>query len=96
MKNTINLLEESYTMKKITTLKFTYFFTLFTLLFSMTAYAYIDPATTTYLIQIVAGVFIAAGATIGIFWKKIKLFFRRKKMEHLEKSLTKKAEKKEK
>lgn len=77
-------------------LKFTYFFTLFTLLFSMTAYAYIDPATTTYLIQIVAGVFIAAGATIGIFWKKIKLFFRRKKMEHLEKSLTKKAEKKEK
>lgn len=83
-------------MKKFTALKFTYFFTLFTLFFGMTAYAYIDPATTTYLIQIVAGVFIAAGATVGIFWKKIKLFFRRKKMENLEKSLKKKAEKKEK
>lgn len=83
-------------MKKTTALKFTYFFTLFTLLFSMTAYAYIDPATTTYLIQIVAGVFIAAGATIGIFWKKIKRYFRTKKMEHLEKKLTKEAEKKNK
>lgn len=83
-------------MKKSTALKFTYFFTLFTLLFGMTAYAYIDPATTTYLIQIVAGVFIAAGATIGIFWKRIKRFIRRKRMEHLEKALTKKAQKKEK
>lgn len=83
-------------MKKTTALKFTYFFTLFTLLFGMTAYAYIDPATTTYLIQIVAGIFIAAGATIGIFWKKIKLFFRNKKMDRLEKKLTKEADKKEK
>lgn len=79
-----------------TALKFTYFFTLFTLVFGMTSYAYIDPATTTYLIQIVAGVFIAAGATVGIFWKKIKLSIRNKKMERLEKKLTKEAEKKDK
>ena len=83
-------------MKKSTTLKFIYFFTFFTLLFSMAAYAYIDPATTTYLIQIVAGVFIAAGATVGIFWKRIKRYFRSKKLEHLEKKLTKDAEKKNK
>ena len=82
-------------MKTTTPLKFTYFFTLFTLLFGMTAYAYIDPATTTYLIQIVAGIFIAAGATIGIFWKKIRLFFRTKRMERLEKKLTRDMEKKE-
>lgn len=83
-------------MKKTTALKFTYFFTLFTLLFGMTSYAYIDPATTTYLIQIVAGIFIAAGATIGIFWKKIRLFFRTQKMDRLEKKLTKEADKKDK
>lgn len=83
-------------MKKSTILKFTYFFTLFTLFYSMPAYAYIDPATTTYLIQIVAGVFIAAGATVGIFWKRIKRYFRSKKLEHLEKKLTKDAEKKNK
>lgn len=77
-------------------LKLTYFFILFMPFFSIPAYAYIDPATTTYLIQIVAGIFIAAGATIGIFWKKIKLFLRTKKMDRLEKKLIKEAEKKEK
>jgi phosphatidylglycerophosphate synthase len=35
-------------------------------------YAYIDPATTSYVIQIVAGIVIACGATIGIFWSRIK------------------------
>ena len=34
-------------------------------------YAYIDIATTAYIIQIAAGVFIAAGAAIAVFWKKI-------------------------
>ena len=79
-------------MKLRATAKFIYILLGFTLLFGMTSYAYIDPATTSYLIQIVAGVVIAAGATVGIFWKKIKLSFRRKRMEHLEQSLKKKAE----
>ncbi len=79
-------------MKLRATAKFIYFLLGFTLLFGMTSYAYIDPATTSYLIQIVAGVVIAAGATVGIFWKKIKLSFRRKRMEHLEKKKKKKAE----
>ena len=55
-------------MKLRATAKFIYFLLGFTLLFGMTSYAYIDPATTSYLIQIVAGVVIAAGATVGIFW----------------------------
>jgi DUF1365 family protein len=62
---------------------------------SVTAHAYIDAAATSYLVQIVAGVVIACGVTIGIFWKKIKLFFRNAKMKRLEKSLTKKADKQE-
>ena len=33
---------------------------------------YIDPATTSYLIQIIAGVVIAAGAVAGIAFSKIK------------------------
>jgi len=80
-------------MKK--TLRFLYFFIFGTMLFSTTAFAYIDPATTSYLIQVIAGVFIGAGAVIGIFWKKIRLFFRNKKLEHLEKKLTKEADKRE-
>ena len=41
--------------------------------------AYIDPSSMTYLIQIIAGVVIAAGAGIGFYWKRIKRYFRSKK-----------------
>lgn len=68
-----------------------YFIIMFTLMFSTTAYAYLDPATTSYVIQVVAGVFIAGGALIGIFWKKIRIFFRNMKMKSLEKKLSAKA-----
>ncbi len=74
---------------------FIYFFALATLIFTPGAKAYIDPATTSYLIQIIAGVFIAAGTVVGVFWKKIRLFFRNKKMARLEKKLTAEAEKRE-
>ena len=60
------------------------------------AYAYIDPATSSYIIQVIAGIVIACGAAIGIFWKKIRLFFRNLKMKNLEKKLTAQAEKQEK
>lgn len=63
---------------------------------SRPTHAYLDPATTSYIIQAVAGVFIAVGAVIGIFWKKIKMFFRDQKIKAMEKSLTRKAEKQEK
>jgi len=40
---------------------------------------YIDPATTSYLIQIIAGVVIAAGAMFGICFSKIKRIFKKDK-----------------
>lgn len=41
--------------------------------------AYVDPATLTYVIQIVAGLFIAGGVAIGVYWRKIKKAFTKKK-----------------
>lgn len=73
-----------------------YFSMCFIMMFGMVSYAYIDPATTSYLIQIVAGVFIAGGAAIGIFWKRIRIFIRNKRLKMLEKKLTKQADKKQK
>ena len=40
--------------------------------------AYIDPSSMTYLIQIIAGVVIAAGAGIGFYWKRIRRSLRKK------------------
>ena len=40
---------------------------------------YIDPATTSYLIQIIAGVVIAAGAVAGIAFSKIKRALKKRK-----------------
>ena len=42
------------------------------LTFSTTAFAYIDPSVMTYSIQIIAGVVVAVGAVIGIYWRKAK------------------------
>ena len=40
------------------------------LTFSTTAFAYLDPSVMTYAIQVVAGVVVAVGAVIGIYWKR--------------------------
>lgn len=40
--------------------------------FSTTAFAYIDPSVMTYGIQLVAGLVVAVGAVIGIYWRKAK------------------------
>ena len=45
----------------------------------MYLFAYLDPASMTYVIQIVAGAVIAGGVAIGIYWRKMKLFFIKKK-----------------
>ena len=45
----------------------------------VSVYAYVDPATLTYVIQIVAGVFIAGGVAIGVYGRKIKKFFQKDK-----------------
>lgn len=39
---------------------------------STSAYAYVDPSVMTYSIQVIAGVVIAAGAVIGVLWRKAK------------------------
>lgn len=49
-------------------------------------HAYIDPATTTYVIQALAGVVIACGATILVFWRKIQFWFKKKRVERLKKA----------
>lgn len=36
------------------------------------AYAYLDPSVMTYAIQIIAGIVVAVGAVVGIFWRKAK------------------------
>lgn len=51
------------------------------LIFSTRAEAYIDPATTSYIIQIVVGIVIALGTVVGIYWKKIRGLFKKKNAE---------------
>ena len=69
-------------MKKA--LVFLYFFLLTVVAMWAYAFAYLDPSSMTYVIQIVAGVAIAASAGIGFYWKRIRRFFRRKNKERLE------------
>lgn len=71
---------------------FVAYFLLTTIMLSTTAHAYVDPAAASYIIQILAGVVIAAGVAVGVFWKKIKMFFKNMKMKNLEKSLSKKGD----
>ena len=52
-----------------------YFALLMMVLFAVPALAYLDPGTMTYVISMVAGLFIAGGAALAIFRRKIKLFF---------------------
>ena len=40
----------------------------------LSAHAYIDPATTTYVIQIVSAIVITLGITIGVFFGRIRMF----------------------
>jgi len=61
-------------MNKIITFILT--FTGITLLLTTPASAYIDPATTAMLTQIIAGVFITLGVVFGVFRRKIILFFK--------------------
>ena len=57
-------------MKKA--VSFLYFFLLSCLLFSVTALAYIDPSAMTYMIQLVAGIAIAAGAGGSYYFRRFR------------------------
>lgn len=56
--------------------KFMYFFTFIMLVCSKNVCAYIDPSTVTYLVQIVAAVFVAIGAALTVYRHKIVAFFK--------------------
>lgn len=52
-----------------------YFVFFMMLLLSVPTFAYLDPGTVTYVVSMIAGLFIAGGAAAAIFRRKIKLFF---------------------
>ena len=45
---------------------------------SMNVAMYIDPASTSLIIQIVAGVVITVGTVLGIYWRKVKSAVKKK------------------
>lgn len=49
-----------------------YFLLNIMLLLTENVYAYIDPSVVNYAIQAIAGIAIAVGAIIGIYWRKAK------------------------
>jgi len=49
-----------------------YYSVCFLFLLSTTAFAYLDPSVMTYTIQVVAGVAVAVGAVVGIYWRRAK------------------------
>ena len=53
-----------------------YFIFWLNIYFTLPASAYIDPATTAMITQIVAGIFISAGVLFGVFRRKVILFFK--------------------
>ena len=60
-------------MKKISKILFVMFFIVsFMFFYSEYVNAYIDPSVMTYAIQAVAGIAIAVGAFLGIYFRKIK------------------------
>lgn len=60
-------------MKKISKILFVFLFaSAFMFLYCDNASAYIDPSVMTYAVQIIAGIVIAVGAFLGIYFRKIK------------------------
>ena len=59
-------------MKKTLITVFAAFFLLGMLMFSTVSSAYLDPSTTTFIVQILAGVAVACGAAFTFYFRKIK------------------------
>lgn len=60
-------------MKKIAKLSLYVSFSLcMMIVMAGSANAYVDPSVLTYVIQAVAGIVIAVGAAVGIYWRKAK------------------------
>ena len=70
-----------------------YFLFFINMLLTMQASAYIDPATTAMLTQIIAGVFITLGVVFGVFRRKIILFFKNMSVNRAKRKIEKQAAK---
>ena len=68
---------------------FAYFVFFFAMFFTVPAQAYIDPATTAMLTQIVAGIFITLGVLLGVFRNKVKFFFQNKSVKRTQRKIEK-------
>lgn len=73
--------------KSLKAVKFMYFFTCWWFVLSMHAHAYIDPSAVTYVIQAIAGVFIALGALITVFRHKIFAFLKKGRKDNVKKEI---------
>ena len=49
-----------------------YFVICFVLILTVNASAYLDPSVMTYMIQVIAGIAVAVGAVVGIYWRRAK------------------------
>jgi len=49
---------------------------LFSLVFARKTYAYLDPGTGSFILQLIIAGFFGGLLAIKIFWKKIKIFFK--------------------
>lgn len=65
-------------MKAKKLLRFAFYSLGAAVILAQSCFAYIDPATTSLIIQIIAGVIIACGTAVGIFWSRIKRKFKKK------------------
>ena len=59
------------------------FFAAFYMVFTETAYAYLDPGTTSYIARLLIGALVGTICAVRLFWSKIgiiikKIFFREK------------------
>ena len=69
-------------MKKLYSLfTFVLFLILGMLALSFTASAYIDPSAMTYIVQVVVGIVIVGGASLGFYFSKLKRKLSRKKSD---------------
>ena len=48
---------------------------LFTAAFLTPAFAYLDPGTGSIILQAIIGAFAVAGATISVYWQRVRSFF---------------------
>lgn len=64
-------------MKKLP--RYAFYMTCCAILLTQPCSAYLDPASTSYIIQIVVGIVIACGTALGIFWTRLKRVFKRRK-----------------